>query len=69
MSLNEQKTPTLSPQERRETARRLRPWLRPSQSPRFKQRAQGEYPAGYLAGLARPFTSRRGAGDLGARTS
>ncbi len=66
MSLNEQKKQTLSPQQRHERARRLRPWLRPSEPPRFKQRGQGEYPAGYLAGLARPLTSRRGAGDLGA---
>ncbi len=69
MSRNEQKTPTLATQERTDRACRLRPWLRPSQSPRFKQRAQGEYPAGYLAGLARAFTSRRGGGDLGTRSS
>jgi hypothetical protein len=68
MSFNERNTPALSPGEPRDRTRRLRPRLRPPESARFKQRAQGEYPAGYLAGLARPFTSRRGAGNLGART-
>ncbi len=58
----------LSEYQRPQSAHRLR--ARSLDPPRFKRRAKSEYPVGYLAQLARPFTSRRaGAGrrpDAGA---
>jgi hypothetical protein len=46
-------------------AQRLRPRARSQDPPRFKHRVKNEYPVGYLAQLARPFTSRRAGGDEG----
>ncbi len=54
---------TLSKQQHPQSAHRLRPRARSLDPPRFKREVRNEYPAGYLAQLARPFTSRRsGAG-------
>ncbi len=50
---------TPSPDERPQSARRLRPRARALDPPRSERRVNNEYPVGYLAQLARPFTSRR----------
>jgi len=71
MTPSDRKTMTLSQDQRPQSVQRLRPRARSLDPPRFKHRANNEYPAGYLAQLARPFTSRRAAGDraLDARSS
>jgi hypothetical protein len=48
-----------------QSVQRLRPRARSLDPPRFKHRVKNEYPVGYLAQLARPFTSRQAAGDRG----
>jgi hypothetical protein len=55
---------TLSPDQRDEIARRLGPSSRPAKSARFRHQVKNGYPTGYLAQLARPFTSRRGPGGI-----
>jgi hypothetical protein len=54
---------THSLDQRPQSVQRLRPRARSLDPPRFKHRVKNEYPVGYLAQLARPFTSRRAAGD------
>lgn len=65
MTPSDRKTMTPSPDQRPQTARRLRPRARFPESPRSKHGVRSEYPIGYLAQLARPFTTRRAGGDRG----
>ncbi len=56
---------TLAQDQRPQSAHRLRPRARSLDPPRIERLVNNEYPVGYLAQLARPFTSRRAAGDRG----
>jgi hypothetical protein len=56
---------TPSNDQRPQSARRLGPRARSLGTPRFNRPVKNEYPVGYLAQLARPFTSRRSAGEGG----
>ncbi len=58
---------TSSQDQRPQSVQRLRPRARSLDPPRFKHRVKNEYPVGYLAQLARPFTSRSAGGDRGLR--
>ena len=62
MTPSDRKTMTLSEYKRPQSAHRLRPRARSQDPPRFERRVKNEYPVGYLAQLARPFTSRRAGG-------
>ncbi len=67
MTPSDRKTMTLSDYEQPQSAQRLRPRARSLDPPRFKRQVKNEYPVGYLAQLARPFTSRSAGGDRGLR--